>query len=89
MQRDLVSSFKGFVNPPVLFFVIAFDFERLRIDQDLFFDGGMRAIILEFPRPVAELCGRGKDFHNETWRLDACTLPRSRGLHVTVPSGWK
>src|SRR5205823_14726256 len=50
--------------------MIAFDFERLRIDQDIFFDGGMRAIIFEFPRSVCELCVRGKDFHNQAWRLD-------------------
>src|SRR6266487_344473 len=70
MQHDIVSIFKGFVNPTVLLFVIAFDFERLLIYQDIFFDGGMRAIIFEFPRSVGELCGRGKDFHNEAWRLD-------------------
>ncbi len=50
--------------------MIAFDFERLRIDQDIFFDGGMRAIILEFPRSVGEFCGGGKDFHNDAWGLD-------------------
>jgi hypothetical protein len=38
VQRDIVRIFKGFVNPPILLFVIAFDFERLRIYQDIFFD---------------------------------------------------
>src|SRR6266487_130126 len=70
MQHDIVSIFKGFVNPPVLLFMITFNFERLRIYQDIFFDGGMRAIIFEFPSSVGELCGRGEDFHNEAWRLD-------------------
>jgi hypothetical protein len=55
VQRDIVRSFKGFVHPPVLLFVIAFDFERLQIYHDIFFDGGMRAIIFEFPRSVGEL----------------------------------
>jgi hypothetical protein len=55
VQRDIVSSFKGFVHPPVLLFVIGFDFERLQIYHDIFFDGGMRAIIFEFPRSVGEL----------------------------------
>jgi len=64
-QRDFVSIFKGFVNPPVLLFVIAFDFERLRIYQDIFFNGGMRAIIFEFPCSVSELCSWGKDFDDE------------------------
>ncbi len=70
VERDIVGIFKGFVNPLILLFVIAFDFERLRIDQDIFFDGGMRAIILEFPRSVGEFCGGGKDFHNDAWGLD-------------------
>ncbi len=64
--RELVESLKS--DGPI--FVIAFDFERLRIYQDIFFDGEMRAIIFEFPRSVGELCGRGKDIHNEAWRLD-------------------
>src|ERR1700686_4441748 len=70
MQREIVSSFKGFVNPLVLLFMIAFDFERLRIYQDIFFDGRMCTIIFEFPRSVGELGSRGKDFHNQTWKLD-------------------
>ena len=70
VQRDIVSIFKSFVNPPVLLFVIAFDFERLRIYQDIFFDGGMGAIIFEFPCSVGELCSWGKDFDDEAWGLD-------------------
>ena len=50
-----LSSFKGFVHPPVLLFVIAFDFERLHIYHDIFFDGGMRTIIFEFSGSVGEL----------------------------------
>ncbi len=70
MQPDIVSIFKGPVNPSALLFVIAFDFERLRIDQNVFLNGGMRTKIFELPRSVGEFCRRGKDFHNKARGLD-------------------
>jgi len=62
VQRDIVGIFKGFVNPPALLFMIAFDFERLRIYQVCWLLGLSVRELASFLVETGEMRGQSRRF---------------------------
>ena len=74
-QVDLVVGSKGVVDPFVLLFSVELHFQRSRADKEVFLNGGMRGVVLEFPGPVFQFCARRENFDDQARRLQKITAP--------------
>jgi hypothetical protein len=72
-QVDLVVGPKGGVDPFVLLFSVELHFQRSRADKEVFLNGGVRGMVLEFPGPVLQFCARRENFDDQARRLQKIT----------------